>query len=52
MVAKIDINAPKTLKKLRTNMSENWKKLRTASLKRFTDSEKGVYFDSLTFEKS
>ena len=52
MPAEIDIDAFKIFTKSRTNETEYWKKLKTASLNsRFTGSKKEVYFDLLTFEK-
>ena len=52
MPAEIDIDALKFFTKSRTNETEYWKKLKTASLNsRFTGSKKEVYFDLLTFEK-
>ena len=51
MPAEIDIDAFKIFTKSRTNETEYWKKLKTASLNsRFTGSKKEVYFDLLTFE--
>ena len=52
MPAEIDIDALKIFTKSRTNETEYWQKIKTASLNsRFTGSEKEVYFDLLTFEK-
>ena len=52
MPAEIDIDALKIPTKSRTNETECWQKIKTASLNsRFTGSKKEVYFDLLTFEK-
>ena len=52
MPAEIDIDVLKIFTKSRTNETEYWQKLKTASLNsRFTGSKKEVCFDLLTFEK-